>query len=113
VLATTRIGVLALLISCSSSDVSRRLGAQCDTRDDCEERCERGGEYPDGFCTTACETDNDCDPSARCVDKEGGICLYGCEATPDCDFLGTGWSCDTEDLRENSDMEVLICIGDD
>jgi hypothetical protein len=104
--------LILLLPACASSDVSRSLGAQCESRSECAERCETGLDYPDGICTTACESDGDCPDSARCVDKEGGICLFACEVDPDCEFLGTGWTCKNKDRRENTQEEVLVCIGD-
>ena len=103
---------MLLLPACSSSEVSRTLGAQCETRDECAERCETGTDYPDGICTTACVNDSDCPNSARCVDKEGGICLFACEVDIDCEFMGAGWFCEAKDLHENSEEEVLVCIGD-
>lgn len=110
-----RFGVWAALmvfgLGCSSSDVSRSLGAQCETRDDCDERCLRGDDYPDGMCTTACETDRDCPAEARCVDEEGGVCLYGCAVEEDCDFLGAGWACTDKDAREDGQEEVAVCFG--
>ena len=104
--------MLLVTFACSSPNVSRSLGAQCSTRDDCEERCERGGDYPDGICTVACERDRDCPSSARCVDKEGGICLFDCGSDPDCEFLGAGWRCNGVDSFENTEEEVLVCIGE-
>jgi hypothetical protein len=101
-----------LLAGCDSPNVSRTLGAQCDSRTECKERCERGPEYPDGICTVACENDGDCPSSARCVDKEGGICLFACDADPDCEFLGAGWSCDGKDQFEDTQVEVLVCFGE-
>ena len=110
-----RVGVLAFVIMstvhCSSSEVSRSLGARCETRDECDERCVRGDDYPEGLCTTSCESDGDCPITAHCIDEEGGICLYFCALDVDCEFLGVGWSCREKDSREN-DQEVLVCLGD-
>ena len=115
VLSLLKYGLVALAIalvpSCTSSEVSRSLGAQCESRDDCEERCESGTDYPDGICTTACENDGDCSESARCVDQEGGICLFACELEADCEFLGAGWTCKNKDRHENTQEEVLVCLG--
>lgn len=111
-----RLGVLAVLLACapgcSSSDVSRSLGAQCESRSDCDERCLRGVDYPDGLCTTSCETDRDCPGAALCIDEEGGVCLYRCEVADDCDFLGTSWDCKLKDARENGIGEVSVCFGE-
>ncbi len=110
-----RLGACALLLafglSCSSSDVSRSLGAQCDSRSDCDERCLRGEDYPDGMCTTSCETDRDCPGEARCIDEEGGVCLYRCQERVQCEFLGGGWDCTEKSPREDDVEDVLVCFG--
>lgn len=106
-------GALCVLSAgCASPEVSRSLGAQCESRGECAERCERGPEYPDGICTTACETDSDCPSSASCVDEQGGICLFACEVDPDCEFLGTGWSCKGKDRFEDNQEEAFVCFGE-
>ncbi len=110
-----RFGTFTVLLiwglSCSSSDVSRSLGAQCESRDDCDERCLRGDDYPDGMCTTSCETDLDCPLEALCIDEEGGVCVYSCAVDKDCEFLGAGWDCKEKDAREDELEEVNVCIG--
>lgn len=110
-----RYGLFAAIVlfapGCTSSEVSRSLGAQCDSRSECEERCETGGDYPEGICTTACEKDSDCPLNARCVDKEGGICLFSCDVDIDCEFLGSGWVCKDKDRRQNTEEEVQVCFG--
>jgi hypothetical protein len=99
------------LVGCgSNSEVSRELGARCDSVDECDERCLSPVDYPGGFCTTACEGDDDCPNGASCADVEGGVCLFACETGADCEFLGDGWSCETEDARLG-DEEVLVCLG--
>ena len=105
--------VLAALFlgSCGSSEVSRSLGAQCNQKSDCDDRCLQGEDYPQGMCTTTCERDRDCPGDSRCVDEEGGVCLYSCTAQVDCEFLGVGWECKEIDSREQDDVEVMVCRG--
>ncbi|MCP4445940.1 MAG: hypothetical protein GY811_11430 [Myxococcales bacterium] len=91
--------------------MSRSLGAQCESRDDCDERCLRGDDYPDGMCTTSCESDRDCPLAARCIDEEGGVCMYSCGDAADCEFLGSGWDCKDKDAREDGALEVEVCFG--
>ena len=109
---TNTLAPLALLIAMGcSSDVSRSLGAQCEDRSDCDERCLRGNDYPDGMCTTSCERDRDCPTTAHCVDEEGGVCLYSCRELRDCEFLGRDWECKDKDAREADVEEVKVCFG--
>jgi len=95
-----------------SSDVSRDLGARCDTKDECNERCllPTAQESPGGFCTLQCVDDSDCPGGSKCADVEGGVCLFTCTDNTNCEFLGTGWSCNMTDTRPNG--EAMICIGD-
>lgn len=104
--------LVAALAACSSSEVSRELGAQCNDKSECDNRCLSGPEFPDGLCTNSCEKDLDCSSSTACIDKEGGVCLYRCSSAAECEFLGAGWKCDTKDLREFDGQEVSVCIGD-
>ena len=98
--------------ACTSSPISRKLGAQCTDKDDCDERCLRGAEYPDGLCSIACNGDDDCPSDARCVDIEGGVCLFRCGEPQDCaELLGVGWECQGVDPLIGED-EVQVCIGD-
>ncbi|MBL4636563.1 MAG: hypothetical protein JKY56_22115 [Kofleriaceae bacterium] len=106
------LAVLFLLFGCSSSAVSRELGAQCNDNSDCDDRCVSGADYPDGLCTVSCGSDRECPGGARCIDKEGGICLFSCTDTADCEFLGQGWKCKSKDLRSDDQMEVMVCFGE-
>lgn len=97
--------------ACVSSDVSRELGARCEAKDDCGERClAAGSSFPDGFCTLSCASDDDCPSRSLCIDQEGGVCLFGCRVEEGCDFLGEGWSCQLE-LSQADRVEVMVCIG--
>jgi len=94
-----------------SSDVSRDLGARCDSRDDCNDRCVPSSlaETPGGFCSLQCVDDSECPNDAACADFQGGVCLFTCATNADCEFLGAGWACDTHDGLPNG--EVMVCIG--
>ncbi|HEY1556958.1 MAG TPA: hypothetical protein VGF94_19110 [Kofleriaceae bacterium] len=82
-----------LLAACSSSDVSRSLGAECTSNYDCSVKCLAGGPWPDGFCTTLCDSDDQCPSDAHCISEQGGVCAFACEHDPDCTFLGSGYTC--------------------
>jgi hypothetical protein len=105
--------VLAILVAgCGDGPVSREVGARCDQVQDCDQRClpPTEDDYPGGFCTIACDGDDDCPGAAVCADVEGGVCLFSCAIEPDCDFLGAGWICqETEALPEGT---VSVCLGD-
>lgn len=95
-----------------SSDVSREIGAVCQERDQCDDRCLVGGRYPDGFCTQSCESDADCPDDATCVDREGGVCLFTCGDLTDCLFLGDDWRCRVQPERGGGENdEVMVCMG--
>lgn len=107
--------VAALLCGCGdSAQVSRSVGARCDSNDECDGRCLMGAAYPDGFCTMSCDDSGDCPGSSRCVEIEGGVCLFECVDAVDCTFLGSGWDCTAQEPRPpNPTMEdVTVCRGD-
>jgi hypothetical protein len=98
------------VVACSSSNVSRSVGARCVTTHDCAERClTPGPDFPDGFCTLSCTTNGDCPSDADCIDGEGGICLFHCLENRDCAFLGAGWTCQDTRLLEGGNTRV--CLG--
>jgi hypothetical protein len=102
--------VLATFAACNTSDVSRAVGAICESNDECKERCLLPGpDYPDGFCTISCDVHDDCVGGALCVDIDGGICLYECELDVDCEFLGDDWVCRMVD--SNTEGQVSVCRG--
>ncbi len=101
--------LVAGVAACSlSADVSRELGARCDSHDDCDERCISS--YPGGFCSLSCNDDDDCPATSACVDVEAGVCLFTCDSSAQCDFLGPGWLCEQVDQLPSE--EVMACIGD-
>ncbi len=109
--------VLGITSSCGGADVSRSLGARCDSNSECDERCQDGNDYPGGFCTLSCDVTRDCPAGALCTDRDNGICLFGCRPSEagseidECRFLGVGWRCETQPGRE-AGSEVSVCLGD-
>jgi hypothetical protein len=97
----------ALALGCSSSEVSRQLGARCSSVRECDELCLTGNDYPDGFCSTRCESDDDCPADARCARQQGGRCLFRCSNDDDCAFLGSKWDCENEPSASGR-----VCRGD-
>ena len=106
------IAATGALCACGSSDVSRAVGARCDSDSECDERCQSGDDYPGGFCTVSCDRDDDCPSGSQCIARDSGICMLGCriEAEDGCGFLGVGWRC--ESVAAVSEGEVTVCIGD-
>ena len=101
----------ALAAACQQSDVSRSVGARCSTGDDCDQRClGPSSTYPGGFCTTACESRNECPDRTICVTREGGVCLFTCMTDPDCLLLGEGWRCLSLALQGGGIL-VNVCAG--
>jgi hypothetical protein len=106
-----RVAILVIaLAGCQSSDVSRELGARCDSHDECDVRCLSGADWPGGFCTTACETDNDCPEDAVCLEEEGGTCAFLCVTDAGCGFLGQGYGCKERDARGGVGTR-MVCRG--
>lgn len=106
------VGVLGLA-GCGGPEVSRQIGARCDTSRECDDRClPPAADYPGGFCTLVCNTTNDCPGDASCVNREGGVCLFDCAVDADCRFLGTGWTCRDTELRSPQGTQVKVCRGD-
>ena len=100
------------LIACVSSDVSRELGARCEDSDECDDRCLTGTQFPDGMCTTTCDTSGDCPSAADCADLAGGVCLFACHDDADCEFLGAGWRCLVQvEHGAPPDTEVMVCAA--
>lgn len=110
-----RIAMITLalaLAACQSSDVSRELGARCDVAAECDERCLGPSmEWPGGFCSITCDTDNDCPLDAKCIDESGGgVCAYSCLGDPGCYFLGADYECHERDAH-GAGMKVMVCRG--
>ncbi|HEY0194175.1 MAG TPA: hypothetical protein VGC42_23825 [Kofleriaceae bacterium] len=110
------IALCALLLGCNDSDVSRRVGARCDTAGDCDERCLTSGiQYPGGFCTVTCSASDDCPDHAACAvigsaTDPDAVCLFTCDGDGDCAFLGEDWHCAELD-RAGGGNKVAVCRG--
>jgi len=108
-LASRLVAIACLLAACRDSDVSRAIGARCDSSDECDERCLLpGADYPGGMCTISCDNSGDCPGGTSCVADEGA-CLFRCGGDADCRFLGDGWVCRERNGRP--DGMVLVCRG--
>jgi hypothetical protein len=107
------IAVAVASASChADGPVSRAVGARCDSSSECDDRClPEGAGYPGGFCTLICNTSSECPSDAPCVDREGGVCLFECATDANCEFLGDGYQCKDEQLRENPAQKVKTCRG--
>ncbi len=100
------------LCACQSSDVSRAVGAECNTSDECDVEClGPSSSWPDGFCTVLCDDDTGCPSNARCVEENGGVCAFQCAGDTDCAFLGTAYLCQQEDSHGGG-AKVMVCRGD-
>jgi hypothetical protein len=98
------------IAACDGSDVSREIGARCDDSDECDDRCLLPGpEYPGGFCSVTCNSDDECPADTRCSADDGGVCLFECATDDGCAFLGDGWTCQLRDGQP--DGEVMVCRG--
>jgi len=94
------------------SEVSRELGARCDSLDECDDRCLTGPRFPEGMCSRDCDDDDDCPAGASCAELEGGVCLYACRNHEGCAFLGAGWRCLTEPERGGEPgAGVMVCVA--
>lgn len=89
-------------------DIDEVIGDSCSDDRDCEERCFIGGDFPGGFCSRACSTDNDCPADTFCMSESGGVCMFACP-TFDCARLGPGWECRSESRQNGGDVNV--CSG--
>jgi hypothetical protein len=98
--------VMMLVINCVSSDVSRTMGARCDSDRECDDRCLSGDDFPGGFCSTGCRSDDDCPANARCASGEGSVCLIACSKDSECEFLGSNWRC-----RSAGSSSGRVCRG--
>jgi len=99
------------VVACGGHDtgeIDETIGAACHTDRDCDFRCYTGGDFPDGFCSLSCASDNDCPGDTYCMVESGGVCMFGCPVF-DCRRLGPGWNCRDRD-RQNGG-KVNVCSG--
>ncbi len=90
-------------------DIDDIVGAACATDRDCDSRCYLGGDFPGGFCSLPCASDNDCPGDTYCIDEAGGVCMFACPVF-DCTRLGPGWEC--RDKNRQNGGHVPVCSGD-
>jgi len=104
-----RAWIIVCLVACHGDSVDETVGATCRDDLDCSERCEGGGDFPDGFCTLSCIDDLDCPSDTLCADVHGGVCVFACERDAHCDFLGPHYVC--REKRDFIDRRVFVCLG--
>jgi hypothetical protein len=103
--------LICVVAACQSSDVSRQVGARCDTNAECDVKClAPDGNWPGGFCTVLCDSDANCPENTRCIDEQGGICAFTCDGDPACTFLGDGYTCKMVDSHGGG-VKVNACRG--
>ena len=68
-------------------------------------------EWPGGFCSITCDTDDDCPLEAACIDEAGGgVCAIACLADSSCAYLGAGYLCHERDAH-GAGSKVMVCRG--
>jgi hypothetical protein len=102
-------GLLVGACGHGDGDIDETVGDSCATDRDCDDRCFTGGDFPGGFCSLGCSSDNDCPGDTYCMESSGGVCMFACPAF-DCSRLGPGWRCDNEKRRNGG--EISVCTGD-
>jgi hypothetical protein len=85
------------------------VGSSCATDRDCDSRCYRGDDFPGGFCSLPCASDNDCPGDTFCMSESGGVCMFACPAF-DCRRLGSDWEC--RDKSRQNGGRANVCSGD-
>src|SRR5512143_2275858 len=93
---------LLLFAACGGHDVGGIddvIGAGCSSDRDCDTRCYIDNDFPGGFCSVPCQSDNDCPSDTYCMSTNGGMCLFSCGTNGgfDCSRLGPGWTCRDRD----------------
>lgn len=99
-----------LIAACGGDDVGNdgaTVGGPCVGAGDCDFRCLVGADFPQGTCTVACNTDNDCPDGTFCIDSEGGVCLLGCGLPEDC---RGGYNCEGKENRGHGG-DSLVCTN--
>lgn len=97
---------LLLATGCGDPD-ERRVGGECSAHSDCEERCVRGSDFPDGMCTLSCDDYRDCPGGTSCISKKDGVCAMECERDRDCPG---GYECESTSRRGESGSQ-RVCLG--
>jgi hypothetical protein len=115
-LAAVRIAAIALYAfvgACSSSVVSRDLGARCDLNSECNGVCLMSvAGWPGGMCSLVCDSDAACPSNAACINEQGGVCAFRCMTDADCAFLDGGYTCKSIDRHApDTGQTVMVCHG--
>jgi hypothetical protein len=92
-----------------AGDIDESIGASCASDRDCDTRCYIDNDFPQGFCSQPCASDQDCPGDAFCIDTNGGVCMFACPEF-DCSRLGAGWTCRNRDRPSGG--EIRVCSGD-
>jgi len=61
--------------------------------------------HPDGQCTVACTTQDDCPNGTACVQESGGTCLLSCQSAADC---RDGYGCNEKSTLPAG--SAFVCI---
>ncbi len=109
-IASLLLATFAFLSACGDDDgvglFGDEVGGPCRDSNDCQYRCQGGGDFPQGTCTLPCNIDDDCPLGTYCVKKEDGICLLGCDHPADC---RDGYTCKGVE-NNGTEGESLVCI---
>lgn len=105
---------LLLIAACGGHDVGGIddvIGAGCSSDRDCDTRCYIDTDFPGGFCSVPCTSDNDCPSDTYCMSTNGGMCLFNCGTGGgfDCSRLGPGWTCRDRDRYNGG--KANVCSG--
>ena len=76
------------LVGCASEvgNDGAKVGGSCVVSGEChiDSRCLTGESWPEGYCVSSCDSDEDCAEGAVRVENEGGICVVECAGAADC-----------------------------
>lgn len=101
--------ILAFVVSCNGDEISREIGARCDQKNECEELCLVGDDFPGGFCSLSCFGDGDCVGGSQCVElSDLGVCMFPCAEAIECEFLGEEWTC-IEAQSSETGQTIDVC----
>jgi hypothetical protein len=106
-----RAAILVLLVACGhdTGTIDRTIGAACTDNSQCDHTCFMDPhDFPGGFCSIGCASDNDCPLDSYCANVAGGVCLFSC-ASVDCGRLGAQWGCHNVDHVGGG--KTMVCIG--